>query len=54
MVPLLDWLASRILSSMFRDDPGLRSLMWMAAFAVVALMVTAWQLITGFRVPGGF
>jgi len=37
-----------------KDDPDLRSLFWMAALAVVAIAVTAWQLVTGFRVPGGF
>lgn len=37
-----------------RDDPELRSLLWIAAWVVVMLTVTAWQLVTGFRIPGGF
>lgn len=36
------------------DDPNLRWLFLGAAAAVVMLIVTAWQLLTGFRVLGGW
>jgi hypothetical protein len=34
---------------MFRDVPGFWTLAIMAAFAIVAVLVTVWQLLTGVR-----